>query len=145
MDIPKEMQLIKITIVILFAGECSLSAASMQKSSSRNGVYLDYEKHLMWQDDINAKEVRKNWDSAREYCENLTLGGYSDWYLPNKENLENLYRQQAYLVNKVSSGYWSSTPVLGKSDASWIIFFSSGNEAWRSKKIPLNVRCVRTR
>jgi hypothetical protein len=139
------MKLVKIAIAMVFAGECALSTESIQKKSSKNGVYLDYEKNLMWQDDINAKEVRKNWDSAMEYCENLTLAGYSDWYLPNKENLEILYRQHNALTNKLSSGYWSSTPVLGKSDASWIIFFSSGNEAWRSKKIPLNVRCVRTR
>lgn len=130
---------------MMLLGWSELCAFSTQQTSSKNGVYVDYGKNLMWQDDLNAREIRKNWDNAIEYCENLTLGGYSDWYLPNKENLETLYKQSNLLKNKLSSGYWSSTPVLGKNDSSWVVFFGSGKEAWRSKKIPLNVRCVRTR
>ena len=28
-----------------------------------------------------------NWDSAKVYCSNSTLGGYSDWRLPNVDEL----------------------------------------------------------
>lgn len=121
---------------MMLLGWSELCAFSTQQTSSKNGVYVDYGKNLMWQDDLNAREIRKNWDNAIEYCENLTLGGYSDWYLPNKENLETLYKQSNLLKNKLSSGYWSSTPVLGKNDSSWVVFFGSGKEAWRSKKYP---------
>jgi len=145
MRIKTKIKLAKISIVMMFVGGSGMCAMPIQQTSSKNGIYLDNEKNLMWQDDVNAKVIRKSWDSAIDYCENLTLAGYSDWYLPNKANLEILYKQKTLLKNQLSSGYWSSNLAVGKSDASWIISFSDGKEAWRSQKIPFNVRCVRGR
>jgi len=34
------------------------------------------------------------WDSAIEECQNLNLNGYSDWYLPTKNDLKLLYTQK---------------------------------------------------
>jgi hypothetical protein len=41
-------------------------------------------------------------------CTALTLGGYNDWYLPSKDELNKLYLNQA-LIGGFSGSYWSST------------------------------------
>jgi len=45
-----------------------------------DGTVTDTETGLMWQQ--NGSMVH-NWYSANNYCDNLFLGGYDDWYLPN--------------------------------------------------------------
>ena len=52
-------------------------------------------------------------NSAAYFCDTLTLGGYSDWFLPSKYELNalqrNLYKNG--FGNFENNGYWSSTDV----------------------------------
>ncbi len=43
---------------------------------------------LIWQ--RNDAGTLYNWDQALNYCSNLSLGGYSDWYLPDTDQLNSL-------------------------------------------------------
>ena len=43
--------------------------------------------NLIWSD-RSSNEM--NWNSAKQYCEDLTEGGYSDWRLPNIDELRTL-------------------------------------------------------
>ena len=45
--------------------------------------------------------------AAKEYCSNLKDGGFNDWYLPNKDELNFLYDNAANLM--LRKRYWSST------------------------------------
>jgi len=62
--------------------------------------------------------------TAARSCADLVLGGYSDWYLPSRDELNKLY------VNKIAIGgfnsfvYWSSSEYSASS--AWGITFSSG-------------------
>jgi hypothetical protein len=52
-------------------------------------------------------------NSAAYFCDTLTLGGYSDWFLPSKNEL-NILRLNLYnngFGNFENNGYWSSTDV----------------------------------
>jgi hypothetical protein len=52
-------------------------------------VYLDSATGLSWPKSDNGRDV--TWPQAQQYCENLSLGGYSDWRLPRIGELEKLY------------------------------------------------------
>ena len=54
---------------------------------------------------------------AARLCGDLVLGGYSDWYLPSKDELNLLYLNKVAIGGFASSSYWSSTE-------------ANANEAW---------------
>jgi hypothetical protein len=48
---------------------------------------------------------------AARLCANLVLGGYSDWYLPSKDELYQLCLNQGAIGGFFLNSYWSSTAV----------------------------------
>jgi len=46
---------------------------------------------------------------AARVCGDLVLGGYSDWYLPSKDELNQLYINRVAVGGFANSYYWSST------------------------------------
>ncbi len=46
---------------------------------------------------------------AAKLCYDLTLNGYSDWYLPSKDELNKLFKQKDIIGGFAGGGYWSST------------------------------------
>jgi hypothetical protein len=46
---------------------------------------------------------------AARLCGDLVLGGFSDWYLPSKDELNQLYINRVAIGGFASNGYWSST------------------------------------
>ncbi len=47
--------------------------------------------------DIIMKKTRRiKWSQAKEYCEELELGGYSDWRLPTHQELEKILSVDIY-------------------------------------------------
>ncbi|MEA2017821.1 MAG: DUF1566 domain-containing protein [Campylobacterota bacterium] len=62
---------------------------------SRNGnIVTDSKTGLMWQDNVDAKDLTFNFDNAENYCQDLTLDGYSDWQLPTITQLSSLTNRQ---------------------------------------------------
>ncbi len=73
-----------------------------------------------------------------------TISGYSDWFLPSKEELNSMYSSLNSLSGAgfASAVYWSSTEV-GTSNA-WAYDFSTGSEiASKPKGDQANVRAIR--
>jgi len=50
-------------------------------------------------------------NSAAQLCYDLELGGYSDWYLPSKDELNKLYLNKDAIGNFVNYVYWSSSEI----------------------------------
>lgn len=54
--------------------------------------------------------------SAVDYCDGLTFAGYSDWFLPNQDELNAMYVYRNSIGGFVTSGedcmYWSSTEII---------------------------------
>ena len=86
---------------------------------------------------------------AAYLCDTLTLGGYNDWFLPSKDELNKLYENigqgNALGLGNVggfpSNSYWSSTE-LDILDA-WSQYFGYGNQYDLNKFHYRSVRAVR--
>jgi hypothetical protein len=60
-------------------------------------------------------------DNAASICYYLTLNGYSDWFLPSKDELDSLISKKDIVGNFTSIGYWSSTEGSNFNQA-WVQF-----------------------
>ena len=49
------------------------------------------------------------WQHAMDACDDLTYGGFTDWYLPSEEELDAMYEQKSSIGGFSSTYYWSST------------------------------------
>lgn len=50
---------------------------------------------------------------AARLCGDLVLGGYSDWYLPSKDELNKLYINRVAIGGFTSNHYWTSSEIDG--------------------------------
>ena len=84
---------------------------------------------------------------AANICANLTLGGYNDWFLPSKDELNEMYLNigQGSSLGNVGGfanlNYWSSTE--GGTIGAWIQDFNDGYHYYDDKVINDYVRAVR--
>ena len=92
---------------------------------------------------------------AAYYCKNLSYGGYADWFLPAKDELNSVLLLQSNCKSKnglcndtgnvitgfSANGYWSSTEA--STTLSFIQYFSDGYQGGYNKQTIRNVRCVR--
>jgi hypothetical protein len=114
-------------------------------------VVLDTKTNLMWQDNNETiGDNKKTWNEAITYCEGLSLGGFSDWYLPNYNELYYLADRSRYnpalspkFVNVVSGSYWSATTDASNTSNAWLVYFDYGIDGWDGKTYSYYVRCVR--
>ena len=83
---------------------------------------------------------------AARVCDNLVLGGFSDWYLPSKDELNQLYIIRVAIGGFVNNDYWSSsegdaggarTQYMGSGG-------SSGFQSIAGKQYNISVRAVRS-
>ncbi|MBC7615680.1 MAG: DUF1566 domain-containing protein, partial [Pedobacter sp.] len=87
--------------------------------------------------------------SAPQVCRDLVLNGYSDWYLPSKDEL-NLMYQQRNVIGSFSTGeYWSSSFYwLTLSDNpyrfGWFQKFDNGNQGHVDFHLAKRVRAIRS-
>ena len=82
---------------------------------------------------------------AARLCNDLVLSGYTDWFLPSKDELNKLYINQSAIGGFASNWYWSSSEVAGaETDFIWQQFFVNGNQGYTFKSTPRYVRAVRT-
>jgi hypothetical protein len=81
---------------------------------------------------------------AARLCGNLTQGGYSDWYLPSKDELNKLYINQTAIGGFASypiNTYWSSSE--DANTYGWNQEFTAGGQNSSLKSFLLNVRAIR--
>ena len=80
---------------------------------------------------------------AARICGDLTQSGYSDWYLPSKDELNALYTNKAYIGGFADYAYWSSSEYHIAS-AAYYTDFTNGYSDALPKNSPIYVRAVRS-
>lgn len=79
---------------------------------------------------------------AAKICDNLSLNGYSDWFLPCKAELNLLYSNRLSIGNlNTLALYWSSSEI--DNDEVWVQDFSDGTNAQELKDNNAAVRACR--
>ncbi|MBN2361471.1 MAG: DUF1566 domain-containing protein [Deltaproteobacteria bacterium] len=124
-------------------------------------IVRDNVTGLVWQGcaagrhgrDCSAGTVEfKNWQDARTYCDGLTWGNLTDWYLPNEHELQSIvdYGRGAPAIDvdafpaTPSNYFWTSSSTAYYSDHGFYVNFSYGDLNSNSKENASPVRCVRT-
>jgi len=78
---------------------------------------------------------------AAERARNATWGGYSDWFLPSRDELNLMYGQKGVIGGFASVNYWSSSEY--DIIPAWIQNFANGGQYYYNKDDDLRVRVVR--
>ena len=92
--------------------------------------------------DIVAQTGNVAATSAAVYCDEYTYGGFSDWFLPSKDELNELYLNQVIIGGFLSSYYSSSSEV--SNEAFWFQSFIDGNPNTPYKNNAYYIRPVRS-
>ena len=69
------------------------------------------------------------------------MGGYSDWYLPSKDELNKLYINRVAIGGFANNAYWSSTE--NDNFNAWLQDFFNGGQDYNGKFSTYYVRAVR--
>ncbi|MDH4161176.1 MAG: DUF1566 domain-containing protein [Nitrospirota bacterium] len=152
----------RVLISILAAGFLGLYCGYANAGSytdNGNATVTDNTTGLMWQQcsaglsGANCTagiQAIYSWDDAITYCEGLSLGGFTDWRLPNVRELSSLV--DVSRVNQSidplfpatqSALYWSSTINAGNTLYAWIVDFNSGRVYYNAVFNTNYIRCVR--
>jgi len=127
----------------------------------KDGTVSDNRTGLMWMrcslgQEWDGKTCRGKatvfpWADGLKVAADQQFAGYSDWRLPNKNELESIVEGRCVepsINDKVFPGtplayFWSSTPYAGQSHGAWSVDFGYGTVNASVKGGKINIRLVR--
>jgi hypothetical protein len=105
-------------------------------AAAERGTYTDLQTGLMWARKGNIAGKKMDWNDAMSWAKNLNYGGYNDWRLPTKEELESFSKRggdkpsqwfNANGFNAVQAdGYWSSSTYAFRTLNAWVVGMVDG-------------------
>lgn len=100
---------------------------------------LEYANIMVVNEDLGSMD----WETAYKECENLTMAGYDDWYLPTLFDLGIIYNNKDDIGGFTGYCYWSSTPEVDTYKHKRIGSQGFCGESIHYTYERLRVRCVR--
>ena len=130
------------------------AVAQIAQPCSHEGVYVDRETDLMWQDaaytDAEDGAVASNRTAGKagsqpyavRYCQRLDYAGYNDWRLPTADELMHMHRHpgQSFLHFR-DKDFWTSTPTT--EGRYYVVYPTDAYKYKRTKRETNYIRCVR--
>jgi hypothetical protein len=109
---------------------------------------------LMWTRNANLPAGTRTWQQALDFANGLDLCGFTDWRLPNVNELESLLNSEAAVqatflntqgfTNVQASLYWSSTTsVFLNTHSAWFVQMNDGGVSQVDESFPSFVWPVR--
>ena len=120
------------------------------------GCITDNLTGLMWDQSGDTAGGPKTWAQALSDCNGLSLGGHSDWRLPNRKELRSLVNYEVFnsadwLNNTVGlftgvldDFYWSSTTYAPNTANAWYVYMYGGRVNYGDKETNRYVLAVRS-
>lgn len=82
---------------------------------------------------------------AAKYCEDMVYGGFSDWFLPAKDELNHLYLNKVALGGFAPYMYWTSSQNTTSNTYALGQHFNTGGQSeTRTKTLSSWIRCIRS-
>ncbi len=102
----------------------------------RDDVVVDERTGLMWARNAGLAKEKMDWDQARQWLRSLEIGGYRNWRLPTRNELEELFRRggknPAEYYNGLGftsvqpSWYWASNKGVFDNGSAWVVSMGYG-------------------
>jgi len=130
-------------------------------SDNGDGTVTHHKTGLIWQrcslgqswdgTDCTGSATAFNWQQALAAAAQHTMAGFSDWRLPNKNELASIVEYRCWspavnnqaFPNTPSTDYWSSSPYAYSSYGAWYVSFSNGDVDRNFRRNHNHVRMVR--
>jgi len=126
-------------------------------SNLSSKVWFDKDTNLTWQNTKNSKKY--TYAEAKQYCQNLSLNGFSNWRLPSVDELNTLFTDIRYkdknnykhfikkvflnnLPNDRKSTFWSISNYEDFDTKAMVVRFYLGNNKPENKTKKHFVKCV---
>jgi hypothetical protein len=127
----------------------TITTVTTQFTNNGNGTINDNLTGLTWQQVPNADTL--TWENALVYAEGLTLGGFSDWRLPNIKELQSINDERiinpsvptTYFSTIGIKKYWSSTSLPNQTTRAWYLSTQVGITTYELKTARQSLICVR--
>src|SRR5262249_42089571 len=87
--------------------------------------------------------VAQGGNSAAKKCADLVAGGYSDWYLPSRDELNAMFLVKNQVGGFNHPDYWSSTETSSVSAVSQSFVGAGTQDSTASKSLLKACRCIR--
>jgi hypothetical protein len=114
-------------------------------------VVRDNSSELMWQQYCHPQPL--TWEDALRVADTLTLGGFTDWRMPNIKELHAIREQQEkgpcvdllyFPCVASTTTLWSSTTLISQNnDQAWTLKSDLGVITYDKKNLKLKLLCVR--
>ena len=108
-----------------------------EEIESKSGVIIVNNNLMVSEKDLSCA----NWEDAKKLCSEYRGGGWCDWRLPTKDELNQLYLNRDKIGGFVANFYWSSSEYSSLS--SWKQNFTNGDQDYGTKNGSNYVRAVR--
>lgn len=113
-------------------------------------VVVDSLTGLMWQRKISNNPM--TWENALAFSEQLSLGNYNDWRLPNIKELHSIHMVKEFMpcLDRIAfpladiRKLWSSTTQNNQTTRAWYFDTNFGITTQEAKSTALYVLCVRS-
>lgn len=113
-------------------------------------MVIDYESGLIWEDSTRAVTQINDTFDAPQICQNLNLGGNTNWRVPTITELKTILDEKRkkpaikrVFKNCANGNYLTSREVMKNSSSSWVIDFNYGTEGFSPANAPIYLRCVK--
>ncbi len=139
-----------INKVLIFCILVSFAQSEIIRDDN-NQVVFDTTSKLMWQDDndVILTSTKKTWENAIAYCESLNNVSYTDWRLPNINELYTIINftnsspaMNSKFIQTSNSKYWTSTSYKYDLSNAWHIDFTNGSSSYQIKSTTTFLRPI---